>query len=74
MQLVIYGTGATALKDSFGHLIDGGNNAIAILSAGGATIQAVRLVETSGRAASLAAVDAVLEQEDLAFRPEPSRV
>ncbi len=43
VQLLVYGTGATELKDSYGGPIDGGKNAIAILSAGGATIEAIAL-------------------------------
>ncbi|MGO9470566.1 MAG: hypothetical protein ACLQVF_41265, partial [Isosphaeraceae bacterium] len=76
VQLVVYGTGANALKDSHGYPIDGGKNAIAILSGGGATIQAVPLaqVRSSGPAARLAAVDAVLERENLAVRLKSSPV
>ncbi len=34
VQLLVYGTGATTLKDIYGRPIDGGNNLIAILSRG----------------------------------------
>ncbi len=78
VQLLVYGAGATALKDSFGRLIDGdhngvaGGNAIAILSKGGATIEALTMVRASGPAARLAAADAVLERENLVVRPKTS--
>ncbi len=70
VQLLVYGTGATALKDIYGRPIDGGNNLIAILSGGGATIEALRLGRDAGPAARLAAVDAALESKDMAvLRP-----
>ncbi len=70
VQLLVYGTGATALKDIYGRAIDAGNNLIAILSKGGATIEAVRLGRDAGPAARLAAVDAALESKDMAvLRP-----
>ena len=74
VQLLVYGTGPTALKDSDGRVIDGdhngvaGGNALAILSKSGATITALPLAGPSGPAARLAAVDAVIEREDLAAR------
>ena len=47
VQLIVYGTGQSGLKDSYGREIDGnrdgiaGGNAIALLSKGGATIEAI---------------------------------
>jgi len=65
VQLLVYGTGPTALKDSYGHLIDGGNNAIAILSTKGAKIDAAELVRAQSPAARTSAVvDALLERMD----------
>jgi hypothetical protein len=66
VQLIVYGTGANALKDSYGRPIDGGNNLIAILSNGGVTIEAITLGGEGGPAARLAALDAALESKDLA--------
>ena len=74
VQLIVYGTGPSALSDSFGRDIDGGHtgvagsNTIAILSKGGATIDAITLAPDSdgGPAARLAAVDAAVESENLA--------
>ncbi len=63
VQLLVYGTGATALKDSYGRPIDGGKNAIAILSKGGATIEAIALGRSAGATGRLAAVDAALESK-----------
>jgi len=74
VQLLVYGSGPTALKDTYGRLIDGddngvaGGNAIAILSKAGATIAAVPQARPSGPDARLAAVDAVIERESFAVR------
>jgi RHS repeat-associated protein/uncharacterized repeat protein (TIGR01451 family) len=80
VQLLVYGTGRNGLQDSHGRLIDGdhngtpGGNAVAILSAGGAKIQALPLVEVLSsaqeprrqRAETAAAIDALLERDGLA--------
>ncbi len=66
VQLLVYGTGATALRDTYGRPIDGAKNAIAILSKGGARIEAIALGRSAGPAARLAALDAALESKDLA--------
>ncbi len=74
VQLLVYGTGPTGLKDTYGRLIDGddngvaGSNATAILSKAGATIDALALSRPSGPADRLAAVDAAIEHESLAVR------
>jgi RHS repeat-associated protein len=80
VQLLVYGTGHNGLQDSHGRLIDGdhngtpGGNAVAILSVGGAKIQALPLVEVLSsaqeprrqRAETAAAIDALLERDGLA--------
>jgi hypothetical protein len=56
VQLVVVGTGASGLQDSFGRLIDGdddgqgGSNAVAVLTKKRVTIDAVELTRTSARA------------------------
>jgi hypothetical protein len=71
VQLIVYGTGVNGLKDTYGRYIDGadngaaGSNAIAILSSGGATIEAITLVPGAGPITLLAMVDAALESDDL---------
>jgi hypothetical protein len=64
VQLVVYGTGHTALHDSLSRLIDGdhnakaGGNAIAILSQKSVAVDVVPLVQTTGKPpAHPAAVD-----------------
>lgn len=72
VQLLVYGTGPSGLQDAEGRLIDGddngspGSNAVAIISKKSVTIEAVPLVRTSGQTAASAAVDALLERDDLA--------
>jgi hypothetical protein len=64
VQLVVNGTPPSGLHDSFGRFIDGGNNSIAILRRGGATIEVVAAVESAARLAlEPAAVDIVLDRE-----------
>ncbi len=76
VQLVVYGTGASALQDSFGRDIDGddnataGGNAVAILSRKMVTSTAAPLALESRNSATIAAVDALLNRGDLAsLRP-----
>jgi RHS repeat-associated protein len=74
VQLLVYGTGPHALKDSNGRPIDGahkgkpGSNAVAILSSGGAKVEAVTTTRLAGRTPSPVAtmVDALLERNALA--------
>jgi hypothetical protein len=74
VQLVVYGTGPTALQDSYGRAIDGdhngtpGGNAVAIISRRGVTIDAVSLAQTGGQQfrPALTMVDALLERNALA--------
>ncbi len=77
VQLLVYGTGARRLQDSYRRPIDGdhngvaGGNAIAILSKGGTTIDALPLARPFGPSARLTAVDAIIERENLAVRLRP---
>jgi len=72
VQLLVYGTGPSGLQDAEGRLIDGddngtpGGNAIAILYKNRVTIDALPLARASGQTAAIAAVDALLERDDLA--------
>jgi hypothetical protein len=73
VQLRVNGSTPSGLKDTIGRLIDGdhngqpGGNATAALRSGGATI-GVRVHRSPGRIPALecSAVDALLEQEELA--------
>jgi RHS repeat-associated protein len=78
VQLLVYGTSRNGLQDSHGRLIDGdhngtpGGNAVAILSAGGAKIQELPLVEVLSSAQeprrqgaeAAAAIDALIARND----------
>jgi len=67
VELVVYGSGRNGLQDTHGRTIDGGHNAIAILSKGGATIEAVDSAQSNGPATQIAAaVDALLSRDALA--------
>jgi hypothetical protein len=72
VQVLVYGTGASALQDSAGRDIDGddngtpGGNAMAILSKNSVTLAAAPLARTSGKTAMSAAVDTLLKRGDLA--------
>jgi len=74
VQLLVYGTGHTALQDSHGRLIDGdhngkaGGNAVAILSGGSVKIAAMPSGGTDRQTTNLVstAVDALLERSALA--------
>jgi RHS repeat-associated protein len=72
VQILVYGTGPTGLKDTFGRQIDGadngkaGSNAIAILAKNGVTIDAVLGSHTSRDPMPVAfAVDMLLERGEL---------
>jgi streptogramin lyase len=71
VQLVVYGTGPTALEDAYGRRIDGehngtaGGNATAHLIAAGATTKTRALGPSGGPWASMAAIDAVIEHDPL---------
>ncbi len=81
VQLEVDGVPPSGLKDSFGRLIDGddngqpGGNAIAMLSRGGVTIDAVASAQTSLHATTLlsAVVDALLERNALAGMTRTTR-
>ena len=73
VQLQINGQPPAGLQDGAGRLIDGdhngtpGGNAVAILSRGGASIEAIASGTTSGRDVGIMAiVDALFEQNALA--------
>jgi hypothetical protein len=73
VQLVIDGQPPSGLQDASGRFIDGagtgtpGSNAVAILSRGGASVQAVAAEASSGQNAGIMAiVDALLEQDAIA--------
>jgi len=73
VQLVVYGTGASGLRDAEGRLIDGdhngtaGGNAVAILSNRGVKIDAVEQAQTkAAQRASAAVIDALLANGQLA--------
>jgi len=67
VQLLVYGTGKTALFDSYGRPIDGGTSATALLRRNGATITAVRFVPANSQRLLLkpAVVDVLLDHEGL---------
>jgi hypothetical protein len=67
VQLLVDGVPPSGLQDSYGRLIDGGKNATALLTRGGATVTAVRYAPTNLQRVRLkpAAVDAVLDHEGL---------
>jgi hypothetical protein len=78
VQRVVYGTGSSGLQDTYGRFIDGdhkgtpGGDAVAILTRGGATIEAIVAScqlpvarEDGNRRLHAAVVDALLEREDL---------
>jgi len=70
VQLLVYGTGTTGLQDIYGRYIDGGNNAIAMLSHKKATITAVASNPTDLRhALEPSAVDILLEREEMIIKP-----
>ena len=73
MQLLIDGQPPSGLQDGSGRYINGahdgtaGGNAVAILSRGGATVQAVPSGPTGGQAGGIMAViDALFEQDAFA--------
>ena len=74
VQVLIYGTGPTALQDAEGRDVDGdhngtaGGNAIAIISKKGVTLDARASVRTEARKqlSRLLVVDALLERDELA--------
>ena len=66
VQLLVYGTGKTALFDSYGRPLDGGNNDTAVIRRNGATITAVAGSPTDFRTSiDPAVVDILLEQDDM---------
>jgi len=66
VQLLVYGTGKTALFDSYVRPINGGNNATALPYHNGATITAVAPDPADGRKSiDPAIVDVLLEQGDV---------
>jgi hypothetical protein len=73
VQLLVYGTGPNALKDSNGRAIDGahngkpGSNAVVILSSGGVKVEAVTSARSADRRFNPVAtiVDALLERNAL---------
>jgi RHS repeat-associated protein len=77
VQLQITGTPPAGLQDAEGRYIDGadngtsGSNAIAILSKRGVTIAAVDLARFDRRMSKLAAIDALLERDELQVRLWP---
>jgi hypothetical protein len=65
VQLVVNGTPPTGLQDTLGRFLDGGANAVAILTNGKAKIDAVAEIRSGLRLAlKPSAVDAVLEREE----------
>jgi hypothetical protein len=67
VQLVVVGVPPSGLQDSYGRLIDGGENATALLRRGGATITAVRYAFTNSPRLLLQpeVVDALLDHQGL---------
>jgi len=66
VQLVVSGTPPAGLQDASGRFINGGKNAVAVLSSGGATIAAAISQPADTRTAVKAqVVDALLERNDL---------
>ena len=64
VQLVVYGSGQTALQDSLGRFIHGGTNAVALLRRAGVTVTAVLSNPTDVRQAlEPSVVDVVLARE-----------
>jgi hypothetical protein len=72
VQLLVYGTGPAALKDSYGRLIDGdhngkaGGNAVVVLSSSGAKLTAVPQAQVKHVAVHSTVVDALLARNELA--------
>jgi RHS repeat-associated protein len=72
VQLLVYGTGASALQDGVGRDIDGdyngraGGNAIAILGKNRVTVNTAFLARTGVKIVTSAAVDALLDRGDFA--------
>ncbi len=67
VELVVYAAGPNGLQDNQGRYIDGGRNAVAILSRSGATIgtaASARSIRRASRAAAI--VDALLPRDALA--------
>jgi RHS repeat-associated protein len=71
VQILVYGTGPTALQDSTGRAIDGdhngtpGGNAIVIIAKKGATIAAVTTARTSKKPVMTLAIDALFTRGEL---------
>jgi RHS repeat-associated protein len=67
VELVVYGTPPNGLKDTAGQYINGGKNAVAIISKAKVTIEAVSLAATDRQTSeTAAAVDALLARDELA--------
>ncbi len=64
VELVVNGTPPSGLQDTLGRFLDGGKNAIAILSKGNVTIEALALSPADARRALVpSAVDAAIERD-----------
>ena len=71
VQVLVYGSGSTAVQDAEGRDIDGddngttGGNAIAILAKNGVTIESVVPARSSDKSATTSAIDALLASGEL---------
>ena len=73
VQLVVNGTPPSGLQDTLGRFLDGGTKAVAILTKGKATIDAVAKSPADALITMKhAAVDAVLEREDTVASKHPT--